>query len=50
MVEVIRADIASLEVDAIVNAGFNLPARHVIHTVGPVWRGGSHGEAELLAS
>jgi O-acetyl-ADP-ribose deacetylase (regulator of RNase III) len=27
-----------------------LPARHVIHTVGPVWRGGAHGEAELLAS
>jgi O-acetyl-ADP-ribose deacetylase len=27
-----------------------LPARHVIHTVGPVWRGGSAGEAELLAS
>jgi O-acetyl-ADP-ribose deacetylase (regulator of RNase III) len=98
MVEVIRGDIASLEVDAIVNAanermlggggvdgaihraagrrlyeaclaipevrpgvrcptgqsritpGFNLAARHVIHTVGPVWRGGSHGEAELLAS
>jgi O-acetyl-ADP-ribose deacetylase (regulator of RNase III) len=30
--------------------GFRLPARHVIHTVGPVWRGGDHGEAELLAS
>ena len=27
-----------------------LPARWVIHTVGPVWRGGRHGEAELLAS
>ena len=27
-----------------------LPARHVIHTVGPVWRGGDEGEAELLAS
>jgi O-acetyl-ADP-ribose deacetylase (regulator of RNase III) len=27
-----------------------LPARHVVHTVGPVWRGGGHGEAELLAS
>ena len=27
-----------------------LPARFVIHTVGPVWRGGGHGEAELLAS
>ena len=30
--------------------GFNLPARHVIHTVGPVWRGGQDGERELLAS
>ena len=33
-----------------VTPGFNLPARHVIHTAGPVWRGGGHGEAELLAS
>jgi O-acetyl-ADP-ribose deacetylase (regulator of RNase III) len=30
--------------------GFALPARWVIHTVGPVWRGGSRGEPELLAS
>ena len=30
--------------------GFDLPARWVIHTVGPVWRGGKHGEADLLAS
>jgi O-acetyl-ADP-ribose deacetylase (regulator of RNase III) len=30
--------------------GFNLPARWVIHTVGPVWRGGAEGEAGLLAS
>ena len=30
--------------------GFNLPARWVIHTIGPVWRGGTHGEPELLAS
>ncbi len=28
--------------------GFHLPARYVIHTVGPVWQGGDHGEAELL--
>ena len=98
MIDVLRADITALDVDAIVNAanermlggggvdgaihraagrglyeaclavpevrpgvrcptgqsritpGFNLAARHVIHTVGPVWRGGGHGEAELLAS
>lgn len=30
--------------------GYKLPARHVIHTVGPVWRGGDHGEDALLAS
>jgi O-acetyl-ADP-ribose deacetylase (regulator of RNase III) len=30
--------------------GYNLPARHVIHTVGPVWRGGGARESELLAS
>jgi len=30
--------------------GFLLPARHVIHAVGPVWHGGTHGEAQLLAS
>lgn len=97
-IEVVRADITTLDVDAIVNAanermlggggvdgaihraagpellaacrdmpevrpgvrcptgearltpGFRLAARYVIHTVGPVWRGGSHGEADLLAS
>lgn len=30
--------------------GYRLPARYVIHTVGPVWHGGSHGESELLAA
>jgi O-acetyl-ADP-ribose deacetylase len=33
-----------------ITRGYNLPARHVIHTVGPVWQGGQHGEDELLAS
>jgi len=33
-----------------ITRGYRLPARWVIHAVGPVWRGGSHGEPELLAS
>jgi len=33
-----------------ITPGFRLPARHVIHTVGPVWRGGGSGEPALLAS
>jgi O-acetyl-ADP-ribose deacetylase len=36
--------------DAKITRGYRLPARHVIHTVGPVWRGGEHGEPDLLAS
>lgn len=34
---------------AVITSGGNLKARHVIHTVGPVWRGGSHSEPGLLA-
>jgi O-acetyl-ADP-ribose deacetylase (regulator of RNase III) len=93
VIEAVRGDITTLEVDAIVNAannslsggggvdgaihaaagraqlqaacaelggcnpgdakathGFMLPARFIIHTVGPVWRGGFRGESEVLAS
>jgi O-acetyl-ADP-ribose deacetylase (regulator of RNase III) len=34
--------------EAKITRGYHLPARFVIHTVGPVWRGGKHGEAETL--
>lgn len=36
--------------EARITRGYRLPAKHVIHTVGPVWQGGGHREAELLAS
>lgn len=36
--------------EARITRGYRLPARHVIHTVGPVWRGGGHGEPGLLAA
>ena len=36
--------------DARITKGYRLPARHVIHTVGPIWHGGEKGEPDLLAS
>lgn len=36
--------------DAKITRGYRLPAKHVIHTVGPVWHGGRRGESELLAA
>lgn len=45
----IIAHIGSLAAGAaVITPGFRLPARHVIHTVGPVWRGGMQGEEALL--
>ena len=36
--------------EAKITPGYRLPARFVIHTVGPIWRGGTHGEPETLAN
>ena len=36
--------------EARITRAYSLPARHVIHTVGPVWQGGKHGEDDLLAA
>jgi len=36
--------------EAKLTKGYRLPAKHVIHAVGPIWKGGAHGEPELLAS
>jgi len=46
----VRAGVRCPTGDARITPGFRLPAKLVIHTVGPVWQGGIAGEAELLAN
>ncbi|WP_101925138.1 MULTISPECIES: O-acetyl-ADP-ribose deacetylase [Luteimonas] len=46
----VRAGVRCPTGEARITPGFALPARHVIHTVGPVWRGGEAGETALLAA
>jgi len=36
--------------EAVITGAGNLPAKYIVHTVGPVWRGGNHSEAQLLAN
>jgi O-acetyl-ADP-ribose deacetylase (regulator of RNase III) len=50
LLEACRAHGATTPGSAVLTDGFDLSARWVIHAVGPVWRGGDAGEAELLAS
>ena len=45
-----RCDTPCRTGEAKIPQGYRLPARWVVHTVGPVWRGGQHGEAALLAA
>lgn len=48
---VIIAKISVLPVgEAVITPGFNLPVQHIVHTVGPIWRGGKSNEPKLLQS
>ncbi|HKZ09450.1 MAG TPA: O-acetyl-ADP-ribose deacetylase [Rhodanobacteraceae bacterium] len=46
----VRAGVRCPTGEARITPGFQLPAQHVIHTVGPVWRGGDRGEPDLLSA
>jgi len=46
----VRAGVRCPTGEARITPGFNLPAQHVIHTVGPVWHGGERGEPDLLSA
>ena len=46
----VRTDVRCPTGEARITPGFRLPAKFVIHTVGPVWHGGARGEPDLLAS
>jgi len=46
--EIVARQGCSLTGQAVITSGGNLPAKYVIHTVGPVWHGGNHNEAILL--
>ena len=48
--EIVRNDIVNLKVDAVITSGFGLDAKYVIHTVGPIWEDGNHGEEQILSS
>jgi O-acetyl-ADP-ribose deacetylase len=50
LAELVAKDASTPTGSAVITAAYDLPARWVIHAVGPVWRGGRHGEPELLAS